>query len=1847
MSVHGESSVTGDGRIAVIGMAVRVPGADDVDAFWQNLLGGVESLTRLDPDRLVREGHSPELVADPEFVQLRPLMSDVEGFDASYFGFSVREAEVLDPQHRVFLEVCDTAAQSAGYDPHRLPGRTGVFGGCAPNTYAMRNVYPNTVVRDAVGDVAIDVSNSLDYLAPRVAHCFGLTGPTVSLATACSTSLVAVHLAVRALLAGECDGAFAGGVHIPQPYYTGHVATPGSLYSTDGHVHAFDAAACGTNFGNGAGVVLLRRYADAVADGDPVLAVIRGSAVTNDGGAVGFTAPGEDGQVRVVAAALAAAGDIDPDTIGYVEAHGTGTPLGDPVEIRSLTRAYRAAGAQRTGQIPLGSVKTNVGHLGTAAGVTGLAKAVLALRHGRIPASLNFHSPHPDLDLGATPFTLADRLTPWPDHGPMRRAAVSSFGIGGTNAHVILEEHVPVPPKPTQGRVRDEWQILPLSAASPTALDRMRAELGTSLDGITAPGLAAVARTLQVGRPQLRHRTAVVATDGAAACDALRALTGTSVHAPREAASVAFLLPGQGSQHLGMLAAAAQAHSLVDEIVDQCARVLADELDVPLRELLWRPAAGADSGARLRETRFAQPALFVCEYALARLWQSWGVRPAATTGHSVGEYVAACLAGVFTLEEALRLVALRGRLAWSLPRGSMLAVPLSESEARAWTGSGVDLAAVNGPAACVLSGPAPAVDLVAERLAADGIAATRLRTSHAFHSAMVDAAIDPLAAAIKAVGPQTPEQPFVSTVTGTWITDDQARDPSYWARQMRAPVRFHDSVGVLAAAGHVLLEVGPGRALTSLARRAAPAGTLVVPSQPAADDGGSGARALAEAAAALWSAGVDLDWDEAGAVPGGRAVLPTYPYERRRCWIDRPAELDAPVISGTTSPADDAGPVTVPGWRVAAAPAPEQAAPGGSWLVLGDGGGIVDAVAERIGAALAAHVMVGSGFEQVDGRRYRVMPQSEPDLERVLDTVASAGGRPPRVLHGWSGVDGGHGRAALLTLLRLFRRRWPDATVDVRIVTRGAWNVSGDERVDPDQALVVGPARVAPVELAGVRVQLVDLPATVGTASRPADVDALLAELAGDGTDPTVALRGARRWVPSSSTVDLPERVDLPRLLRRRGVYLLTGGLGGIALEIAGELVRTAGARVVLVGRHGLPARASWDAMLAGAGTDDETADRVRRVRALEAAGGEVLVAEADVTDRIAMSRVVEAARERFGRVDGVFHAAGVPGGQLLEMHDPEQGDAVLAPKVEGLKVLDDLLGEEIDLLVLFSSIVVTSGDHGTADYGSANAWLDAVAQARTGGVVRTVSIAWCGWDEVGMVGRTREVAPAALRGGSSGRSEVHEVPEVDRSEAATHPLLGRRALGTGDDIVYSWRTGPEAHWVLTDHRMGTRPVLPGVAIVEMMRAAYAESMIAGPALVRDVLFLEPLVVDRPTEVLLHGVPMGSAGRAFTVYSRTLPEDGAGRTTGPWRRHASGSVIAAGGRPGAGEAIDLSGLRAAADVDDWLPDLRATDQAVTFGPHWQTVRHVDVLGTGEQIVDLALPDGTQTDAAAFWLHPALFDGATSLGLYLAGRVSRPVSFLPVAYGEVHVRAPLGDGVVAHVRPRPALPDDELLVFDISVHDQEGRLLADVTGFTIHLLDAAALHAELDRERTEGPAATATATATDARSGPVPVPEQLLSPRQGLDLLWRMLDGPAEPCFVVSLEPLSVRKRRVVATRDGLASAGSSLAGPRRSPETGAPTTDDGAPATTTESRMLALWRDAFGDDHLAVSSDFFDIGGNSLVAVQLAMRIREEFGVNMPGIAVLEYPTVRELALQVDVLSGSPDDILAVEGDAP
>lgn len=1396
-----------EGAIAIIGMSGRFPGAKNISQFWSNLQAGIESIDFFSDEEIIGSGVEPALVKKPDYVKASGVLSDIDQFDAQFFDFSAKEAAITDPQHRLFTECAWEALENAGYDPQTYSGAIGVYGGVGMNGYLLNNLYAHQNLSDSAGAYQLLLGNDKDFLPTRVSYKLNLKGPSVNVQTACSTSLVAVHLACQSLLNGECDMSLVGGASVRVPQKVGYLYTEGMIMSPDGHCRAFDAKARGTVSGSGVGIVVLKRLEDALADGDYIHGIIKGTAINNDGSEkVGYTAPSIEGQAAVIREAQGIAG-IDPETITYIEAHGTGTPMGDPIEIAALTRAFRA-GTEKKGFCAIGSVKTNVGHLDAAAGVTGLIKTVLALKHKLIPPSLHFETQNPEIDFANSPFYVNSQLSEWKtQEGTPRRAGVSSFGIGGTNAHVVLEEA----PEATLSPPGRNYQLLVLSAKTTSALDRMTENYRTHLKQHRELNLADVAYTLSIGRMGFNHRRMLVCAD---IDEAVKALNSPEERAhasyqESQTRSVVFMFSGQGSQYVNMGRELYETEQTFRSGVDRCCELLQPHLGLNLRDILYPskdvrskdfspyPMRTSGESASLQETAIAQPALFVIEYALAQLWISWGVRPGGAIGHSIGEYVAATIAGVFSLEDALTLVAARGKLMQEMPIGSMLAVPLPEAELQLQLGTSLEIAAINGPSNCVVSGPTADIEALQKQLAQKGIECRPLHTSHAFHSQMMSPIIAPFTEKVKQVNLNPPEIPYISNVTGTWITVEQATDPNYWATHLRQAVRFAEGLQHWGRDRSViLLEVGPGRTLRTLAKRHRDLADeqIVLSSIRHPQEERSDIEFILNTLGQLWLAGVRVDWEVFYKNQQRyRIPLPTYPFERQRYWITEPLRSEvssrtlgenaatggalkhkgSPQSSILNKKPDMADWFYIPSWKRSNIHETKAVIPN-RYLVFADEYGLGDEILprlERDGHDVIT-VRVGTEFKKISDRLYNLNPQQEDDYHALCQELRDRNEIPKTILHLWSVTPNSKtqldiewveksqqlGFYSLLFLAKALGKQLLSDELLLGVVTNNMHKIGSEALLHPEQATAIGPIIVIGQEYPHIICRSIDvvLPDR-GTPEEETLIEQIRSELTISQSEKIVAYRMGDRWVQTYEPVRLEEKGKATPRLKPQGVYLITGGLGAIGLTLAEHLAKAVQAKLVLIGRSKFPPAEEWSEWLANHNAQDSISQKIHKIRKLEALGSEVLNICADVANIQQMQDAISKALKRFGQLNGVIHAAGIVGEksfQTIVKAGKTECAQQFQPKVQGTLVLAKTLEKlELDFCILMSSLSSVLGGLGFVAYSSANSFMDAfVHQHNQTSVVPWVSVNWDGWQVMEVTKQSKSV--------SSSLAELAILPE-------------------------------------------------------------------------------------------------------------------------------------------------------------------------------------------------------------------------------------------------------------------------------------------------------------------------------------------------------------------------------------------------------------------------------------------------------------------------------------------------------
>jgi acyl transferase domain-containing protein/acyl carrier protein len=1368
---HQERTPTGL-EIAVIGMSGRFPGAGNIDQFWQNLKNGVESISYLTHQELLEKEVPEKLVDNPDFINARGgILHKKDYFDASFFDYTPKEAAMMDPQLRIMHECCWSSLENAGYNPDSYDGAIGIYAGAALNlNWHALSIFSGKIPE--LGDFAVGQLTDKDFLCTRTAYKLNLKGPAIAVHTACSTGLVAIHLASRALLTKECNIALAGGISIFTDEKNGYLYQEGMIGSPDGHCRPFDARGKGTISGSGVGIVVLKRLKQALEDHDHIYAVILGSAVNNDGmQKVGFTAPSIDGQLGVIKTAQFISG-VKPESISYIETHGTGTPLGDPIEIEALKQAFNTS---KRHYCRIGSVKSNIGHLGSAAGVTGFIKTVLALAHKQIPPSLHFETANPKIDFDHSPFIVNNQLHPWQHNGNPLRAGVSSFGIGGTNAHIVLQQ---APPKSDSLRHRNR-ELLLLSAKTQTALQQSATDLAHFLKRSPRTNLADIAYTQMVGRKAFDHRRKLVCSSVSEAIQLLESQNSRQIHSfvtNNKRKSLVFMFPGLGAQYTNMGLQLYENEPLFRKEVDHCFEILAPLLDFNIKDILYPGPEASPSPGEMDRIEVSQLVIFILGYALGRLLMAFGITPDAMIGYSIGEYVAACLAGVFSLQHALQIIVKRGELVKKIPGGAMLSVPLEEEKLRPLIAQfkkaavnldpsllrQFSLAIDNGPS-CIVSGPKEVIAAFETHLKQEKLVCIRLKAAHAIHSPMMEPLMAEFEKEVSQATLQEPKIPFVANVTGEWVVPQEVATANYWARHLGQTVHFAEGIKRLLEKKDVLfVEVGPARDLCTLLsgqfddpHRQQAVNLVRHPGSKALDH-----HYLLSKIGQLWLYGAQIDARQFYSQENrSRIPLPSYPFEGQSYWLEHdPANVAVAKKvqdSHMKKKKDTSDWFYSPTWsRVYLQPEEIlQNQDPFTWLVFRKPHDFCSQFIHRLEAKGNTVVTVTSGdrFGGSINSGYTINPQASGDYLKLFKQLQEQGKLPNRIVHFWSitGTQIGdnhfdamkveesleYGFYSLLYLARALGRQNIMAEIELEVVTDHMHEVTGGEGVAPWKASLMGPLKVIPQEYSFIVCRNVDiiLPQP-GSAEMSALVNQLFDEFTTRTLDTVIAYRGLYRWVQTYRPVRIGKaQPNLPQL-KEKGVYMITGGLGNVGLTLARHLADSVNARLILISRSHFPGPEEWQDYLESHPDGDATTAKIQKLQEIAANAGDILIRAVDVTDLSAMQQVISDSEMRFGPINGVIHAAGNTGDSIMkaiEQVEQNDCDAQFKPKIYGLLTLEKVLrNKPLDFCWLTSSLSPILGGLGFSAYAAANHFMDAfVHWYRSQSPVRWISINWADWE--------------------------------------------------------------------------------------------------------------------------------------------------------------------------------------------------------------------------------------------------------------------------------------------------------------------------------------------------------------------------------------------------------------------------------------------------------------------------------------------------------------------------------------
>ncbi|CAG8998983.1 MAG: hypothetical protein CENE_00947 [Candidatus Celerinatantimonas neptuna] len=1817
--------------IAIIGMSARFPGAKDVQSFWENLVNGVESISTFTEEELRESGIDEELIASPNYIPRRGILGDALEFDAQFFDFTPRDAEILDPQHRVFLECCWHAFEDAGYVPNDYPGNVGVFGGTG-TAWHLNKVQSHPDVRQYASGTSVVTNNDKDYVTTRVSYKLNLKGPSANVQTACSTAMVATVLGMRSLQCGESDLIVAGGVSIDTPERRGYEYMQGGMESADGRCYAFDSRANGTVFSRGAGVVILKRLDDAIADRDHIYAVIKGAAINNDGELkAGFTAPSIAGQISVANRAIDQSG-INPSQINFIEAHGTATALGDPIEFSSLTQTFQKYTDNKQYCL-LGSVKTNIGHTDAASAMASLIKSSLSIKHKHLPASLNYQSPNPNIDFEHSPFKMNTEYSELGTNGEPIRGLVNSFGVGGTNACVIIEQA----PLQEQSDATDGAMIFPFSTKTSAALEQMKERMKAFIESDDSLNLADVAYTLQIGRKRFNNNSFIVAKGRD---DLLKKLESTQLIKSnfKDQPHLVFMFPGQGNQYINMAKPLYDCYPVFREIFDQCCELLKPILGRDIKEIIFQDE-NSDELARINETQFTQPALYIVEYSLARLWMSWGIEPSVMVGHSVGEYVAACLSGVFSLEDALRAVALRGKLVQQLPAGSMLAVLLDEEKANKWTeGTRIEIAAMNYPGLCVLAGELDEIAQLQDKLEDEGIFCKHLDTSHAFHSYMMEPALDEFRKVVQKISLHSPNIPFVSTVTGDWMTEDLATSPEYWVQHVRRPVKFSHAFKTLLAAEEdmVFLEVGPGRSLESAAKQHMQPNDhqAIFSSVPIVKEKANTVEHFLTAMGSLWANGINVPWQKMhDGEARNRLSLPGYPFQHKEFKLPVAKSTDAGSDLGSVKELkrkkNDVGDwFYIPSWkRVGSAQLHKGIHSGEStWLVFADERDISKEVKAQILRREEPVIWVTSGeqFEaSSDGFSYVVRADVRDDYKQLFKSLKDQEIAVNRIVHLWNIAD--LGQALLKSEQSYEAQKAPfygplyiaQALVETNqlddtylvFACNNTFSVAGEPIYSPQSALLTGIGRVFYHEYAEIQAHVVDLDLSKGYSVRAA-ASQLIAETLIPSDGNLIAYRGDRRWEESYEPVYLDKgESDVPDLVRDDGVYLITGGLGGLGILVAKYLSGISNCTLILTYRSSLPERSEWNNWLQTHPVDDEISEKLAGVLRLEESGNKVYLIQADICNRNAM----QDALAPFGQIHGVFHTAGVAGGGIIPLKQDGDSDAVINPKVAGSLILDELLDEQsLDFFILFSSITSIVGDEARIDYCAGNAFMDAFAayrnQRRPG---RTVSVNWGKWGDIGM----------AIRWAKQLVDSQKNI--TDRFEEQTGDLLTLVNRQRNEE-EYRVNLAPNQDWVIDEHRLQDQPTLVGTTILSMLNELTSHFKVNELLQVKSLMLTQPVIFQHgwPRTMSLFVTHEGQDYR-YSLRSRGIAEL-------DWAEHAFGVIAGIEELDVVDASMDLSAIkgRCQTQLQDVALDnnLRGGDNAgfLSLSNRWDNHKAM-WEGDNEWLLEKSLLEEYREDMKRYPFHPALVD---STAISCINRLSSE-NFLPISYGKISFVAPLEAECWAHVSlKQPYRPEDSTMVMNIVFYSSQGEVLMTQENYTL---------IKVDPNKQMDPALTTPSSAR--KEVKVNVADKDILYPEGVSAVHRLLSHLDFEQVVVVTSDLAqliweaIPARDLPLLDDADESASDSHSRPELSVEYVAPSND-------IEKEIAKIWQSTLGISGIGINDSFTELGGNSLLAVQVISAVSEAFEIDIRVDLFYKDQTISGLA---NLILSELEDVLEVE----
>ena len=1809
-------------EIAVIGMTCRFPGADDVNQFWNNLLEGKESIHYMTDDELREAGVDEFLINNPNYVKAVRNLKDIKYFDADFFDYTRREAELMLPQMRLFHECTWEALENSGYSPEDNKNSIGLYVGSSTSLY-WEALTHTSGKSEKQGIFAAGQLSDKDYLARRISYKLNLTGPSIMVQTACSTSLVAIHLACNALKNGDCDMAVAGGVAI----YTnnnGYLYQEGLIYSKDGHNRTFDAKASGTMFADGIGVVVLKPLHKAIEDNDTIHAIVKGTAVNNDGlDKAAFQAPSIKGQTNVIHKALKEA-NVGPETISFIDAHGTATILGDPIEVEALSNAYNT---KQKNFCAIGSVKANIGHTDAAAGVAGFMKSVLALKNKKIPPAILFDEPNPKINFEKGPFYVNTELVDLANKKTPNRAGVSSFGIGGTNAHVILEE-----PKPQKEDIVEEKpQILLFSAKTENSLNQSISKFTEFFKENSDTNLRDAAFTLQFGRKHFAHRKYVIASKLKEAIDSLESLDNSKgsynqVISPNENRPVAFMFAGQGAQYLNMMKDLYTNEEIFRKHVDYCFDCIKKYFDFDLKEILFYDKESSIDNEEIEErskilkrTEYTQPSLFIMEFAMAKLFMHYGIVPQSMIGHSIGEYVAACISNVFNIDDALRLVVLRGKLMQSMPLGSMLSVNLKKEDLTKLLNQNIEIAAVNTSKSCVVSGEYEYINSFALELEQLNIQHTKLHTSHAFHSKMMDPILDDFLREVSNVELNEPSIPFVSNLTGDWITVKDATNPLYWVKHLRQSVYFAEGIEkILSVDNMVLLELGPGRILSTfvLQHESKTKNHTVINAVKSAKETYNDQEHFNNKLANLWLQGVNIEWSAWYQNENPKRIpLPTYSFDRKEYWIEgdpwktasRKEEVNfAKKLNKNNNISEW---FYVPFWYRDNLIKTSNSFKDKTVLVFQDTDEISSQIAKKLNDGNnIITVTPGDKFEKLNDNSYAINPECSDGYQELFSTLKANNLIPDHIVHAWSlmynfnedfdisdfNKQQERGLYSMLYLAKSFGKNRISGNIKIHVITNNIYESIGNDLLCPENASILGAIKVIPQEYPNVACKCIDIDIFDSKIKSNHRVNSICNEILNDSSDFAVSYRGKYRWLLDYKVDILDKKMNkFKETIKENGTYVMSGGFGGIAYAIATKIAETVKANIILLSRSGIPKQEEWEDHILCYGDDDKTSVRIKQTEALIKLGSNVEVYELDVADEEKVKSTLNDIYSKYKVINGIIHSAGLVDGGVIHTRTKEETEKIMSPKVKGAILMNKYINKEtIDFLILCSSIKSLPGVFGQVGYCAANDFLDAFSFHNTNvNGVRTISINWDAWEDVGMAAES---------------FKDKQFQNIPTGKEYGHPLLNYNNSDNKSSFKSFFTEGDS--WILDEHRvLNDNPTLPGTGFIEMVYSSFSAYTNKKQIQIENMNFLTPLYLEK--------------NETKEVEIKVIDENTVEVTSNENKVHharAKVSVIESNDQ----RKLDISSLEKDCDGTIYSDMETYNESLIDYGPRWRSCKWVK-LKDDKGLAYIELPEQFKEDLKKVSLHPGIMDIATGFYNLIAEEI-----YFPMMYGKIKVYGTIPQKLYSYYEYKK---NDETLTLNVKIMDLEGNLLLEISDYVCRRLSSdpyleIILGDKSDDEKNqavketsiENPEITKTDFLTTG-----------LTPEEGLESFGRLLNTNF-PQIVVSSRDLNATLKYVTASDEekakmlGIETISAGELNERPELET-----EKVEPRTETEKILVDLYQNLLGCE-VGILDDFFELGGDSLKASQLLGQIQKRLYTTISVSDIFMNPNVEEIAKLID-----------------